>query len=807
MNKNTLPIENDVEKELERLSRENKKMSRQLAIAHDTLDRIKRSSKVTATLSAMIADEKFNQDIFFNLILRHSPNIILIMDENGRFLYCGDSFLKKAGISNFGLISGRGFSKVFKNFLNAAEIRTLNSAMGKSIEEKRSVTLDMTIDFSKKGDPRSFFINFTPMDNSSGDTIGVMAMFHDMTDFLHAQQSEAASRAKSAFLTTMSHEILTPLNAIIGLSEVELQNNLPKNTRQNIDTIYNAGSSLLDIVNNILDISKIESGSFELLPFNYDVSSLINDTVQLNITRIGGKDLSFELFIDDTIPGYLYGDKLRITHILNNLLSNAFKYTEKGKISFRVEWKQTDGDADITFTVSDTGCGIEKKDMEKIFSGYGQLDTLAKRHDEGAGLGLSITKKLVDLMNGTISVESELGRGSVFTVEIRQKIVRNVPMGKEMAEELMHFHFMEKRKTRSKNFIRSYMPYGKVLVVDDVPTNLDVAKGLMLPYGVTVDFADSGKEAIEIIREKKTLYDIVFMDYMMPGMDGMEAVAVIRNDLGTEYARTVPIVALTANALVGNREIFLARGFDDFMAKPIDTMKLDIVLNQWVRDTQDEETLRLAEQAKAQMMEGSKSPDAPRVLEKMSVSGVNLAAGMERYSDETIYLGVLRSFVNHTPGLLSILRNLREENLTEYAITVHGIKGSAYGICANEAGGRAEALERAAKAGDFEAVRVSNEAFLALVETLIADLAELLRKAAEASGANKPKERLPAPDKALLRKLLEAAEHFKSSQMEEAMNELELYEYETDGELVTWLREQMESLEYDAIKKRLGKLN
>ncbi|MCL2009690.1 MAG: ATP-binding protein [Synergistaceae bacterium] len=623
-------------------------------------------------------------------------------------------------------------------------------------------------------------------------------------------EAEAASKSKSHFLATMSHEIRTPLNAVIGLTEIEMQNNHPEGTRKNLETIYKSGASLLGIIDDILDITKIETGNFDLALFNYDIASLVNDVVQLNATRIGLKDISFELSIDETIPIILRGDKLRIKRVLNNLLSNAFKYTEAGKVTFRIEWERLceNGGARLIFTVSDTGVGIKEDNFKKIFSDYSQLDTQANRNVDGTGLGLSVTKRLVDLMDGAITLESEYGKGSAFTVEITQQIIDETPIGKDTTEALVNFHFMEDRGGggKAQNLVRAYMPYGRVLIVDDLPTNLDVAKGLMTPYGLTIDFAGSGKEAIEKIREEKVLYDVVFMDHMMPEIDGIEATRVIRNEIETEYALKVPVVALTANALVGNREMFLANGFNDFLAKPIDVIRLDKVLNKWVRGKQSEATLWLAEQAKAQEVKKTGPPLPSQILDKHSVDGIDLSAGLERYGDETVYLGVLRSFVTHTPGLLSILRNLREGSLTEYAITVHGIKGAAYGICASEAGSRAEALERAAKSGDFETVRLSNGAFIAHLESLIAGLTEVLKHAAEASGADKPKERLPEPESSLLQNLLEAAAHFKSSQMEDVMGELEQYEYETGGELITWLKEQMDNLEYDAMRERLEEL-
>jgi signal transduction histidine kinase/DNA-binding NarL/FixJ family response regulator len=605
-------------------------------------------------------------------------------------------------------------------------------------------------------------------------------------------RSDEENLSKSSFLARMSHEMRTPLNVVIGLSEVELQNDLPKNMRDNLEKIYNSGSSLLGIVNDILDISKIESGNFELVPVRYNIPSLLNDTVQFNIVRVGSKPITFELLVDETIPNSLYGDEMRIKQILNNLLSNAFKYTKEGNVRLKLDWERHGNGALLVFAVSDTGPGIKKESLGRIFSEYYQADNRENRYIEGTGLGLSITKSLVELMGGTIAVESEYGHGSVFSVKIRQEIADATPIGNETAENLRKFRFMDNRSTRGKNLVRTRMPYGKVLIVDDVPTNLDVAKGLMLPYGLEIDLAAGGREAIQKIREEKTRYDVVFMDHMMPDMDGIEATRVIRGTIGTDYARTVPIIALTANALRGNEEMFLSNGFDAFISKPIDIMQLDMALNRWVRDRHGEEARRQEERT-------AEKPAAPAVLEGRRVEGVELSKGVGRYESESAYLQILRSFIVHTPELLGKMREVSGETLAEYAIIAHGLKGASYGICAEAVARQAQVLELAAEEGDFEAIRAYNGAFIESAEGLLSALGDLLRDI----GGNIEKETKGAPDGALLAKLLDAVGYFDFMAMEEILTELERYRYESDGELVAWLRERLDRLEYDEIRKRL----
>ncbi|MDR3231073.1 MAG: response regulator [Synergistaceae bacterium] len=611
--------------------------------------------------------------------------------------------------------------------------------------------------------------------------------------------AEVASESKSAFLANVSHEIRTPLNAILGLSELELREELPAHTRSSLEKILNSGSSLLDMVNDILDISKIESGhGFEITPVDYSVSNLINDVVQLNIVRIESKNIAFRIEIEDTIPATLHGDELRVRQVLSNLLSNAFKYTGEGRVTFRAGWQRRGDNALLAFTVSDTGVGIRKEDTEKLFREYSQLNSRANRNIEGTGLGLAITKHLVEMMDGEIFMKSEYGVGSTFGVHLLQRIVDATPMDRVVAENLRNLRFMENRSNRSKKFARAYMPGGKVLVVDDVPTNLEVAKGFMLPYGLAVDCATSGPEAIEKVRAisddpASKRYDAIFMDHMMPGMDGIEATRIIRGEIDSAYARTVPIIAFTANALAGNREMFLANGFNSFISKPIDIMQLDVELNRWVRDRQSEEVPAEAEPEEAPVDSG--------IFDGLHTEGLDLAAGVRRYESEAVYLGILRSYVTYTTSLLERLARPLD-SLSDYMTAVHGLKGSSFGICAETIGKLAEELEDRARAGDVASVLAGNESFIEKVRKLLEDTGKTIEIASRAS-ESAARARLPEPNRELLEKMLDGARHIRTSQMEETLARLEKYAYDADQELVLWLREKMDNLDYRAIRDRL----
>ncbi|MDR1143619.1 MAG: response regulator [Spirochaetaceae bacterium] len=774
-----------------------KKLTRQLGVQQNTMTRFERASAIRDGLAAKLKEEQTKQEKFMNMMLENSSHIIILLDGDQRFAYCTDTFLKTAGIQSFGLVNGQRFFEVFERFHNKTFSEHAAACIERAMAEEGTVRSEEVLDLTGSGDHRIYTTNTTAMRDKSGRVEGIMILFHDVTETLLAKETaEAASRAKSAFLATMSHEIRTPLNAIIGLSEIQLQRELPEEVLGDLEKIYSSGSILLGIINDILDISKIEAGNLELIPVEYDTPSLINDTIQLNIVRIGSKPITFKLNIDDTIPSKLFGDELRVKQVLNNILSNAFKYTKTGTVTLRIRWEKQGDGACMIFAVSDTGQGIRAEDVDRLFSEYSQLNTRANRKIEGTGLGLSITKRLVGMMDGTITVESEYGQGSTFTVRLCQRIIDARPIGREVAENLRSFRLIETKRSRGKNLVRARMAYGKVLVVDDVPTNLDVAKGLMLPYGLTIDCVLGGQEAIDRIRKEDVKYDAIFMDHMMPGMDGIEAAKIIRTEIGTEYAKTVPIIALTANALAGNEEMFLSSGFNGFLAKPIDIFKLDAALNQWVRDKQTEETLWKAER------ENSAEAAVPSTgfLETVRLEGMDFEAGLKRYGTEEIYMKVLQSYVTHSPELLDKLRFLTRETLPEYTITVHGLKGASYGICAGEIGRDAEELEYAAKAADYEKVSSKNTAFIEKTEAFLEDLRKLLEGTAK--GAEK-KRRAAAPEKALLEKLLDASRRFKPAIMEEVMTELEGCEYESGGELIPWLREQLDNLEYDAIREKL----
>ncbi|MDR3364205.1 MAG: response regulator [Clostridiales Family XIII bacterium] len=622
------------------------------------------------------------------------------------------------------------------------------------------------------------------------------------------EMAEQANGAKSAFLATVSHEMRTPLNAVIGLSELTLATEeLTEPVESNLVKIYHSGATLLGIINDILDLSKVEAGKLDLIPVDYDIPSLINDTVVLNSVRIGSKPIKFNLRIDANMPSRLRGDDLRVKQIFNNLLSNAFKYTKEGEVDWEVKCERDGETVWLTSCISDTGIGITEEDLEKLFSEYGQVDKKSNRKIEGTGLGLSLTKKMVELMGGAITVESEYGKGSAFTIRIKQEYVNDVPIGADVAMKLMSAQYIDDKRDRSARLVRANIPYGRVLVVDDVATNLDVARGLMKPYNMQVDCVSSGKEAIKLLEKGEPRYDAVFMDHMMPEMDGIEATRIIREGIGTDYAQNVPIIALTANAIVGNEEMFLGKGFQAFIAKPIDIIRLDGIINQYVRDKEQEKTLLMEKAGDsgksgevAADAEASEPQGAAGSLAGSFVDGVDLKKGLERFGcDEASYLEVIRSFVKNTPPLLGRMQSVSEANLPEFTVTVHGVKGSCYAICANAVGKMAEALEQAGREGDFHFVERQVAPFAEEAEKLVDNLAEMSRRIGTAAGKPVMKE----PDMGLLAGLGNACRQYSMDRIDEILFELEENEYGDGADLLSWIREKIALAEYAEVSEKI----
>ena len=606
--------------------------------------------------------------------------------------------------------------------------------------------------------------------------------------------AQTAYKVKNRFLANMSHEIRTPLNAIIGLSQAEMEK-AGLDSKENLSSINHSGSLLLGIINDLLDISNIETGEMQLIDSDYSLPMFISSAAEYAKLQLGNKPVKLILETDENLPLKLHGDKQRVKQILCNLLSNAVKFTNDGSIIFRTRFENPDEENfKLIFEIIDTGIGIREKHMEKLFSDYSQADVESTRSAGGIGMGLIITKKLARMMKGDISASSEFGKGSTFTAVIPQKIIDKTVLGKEAVEKLRVFNWKETQGDRIS------LPYARVLVVDDVPTNHAVARGIMRPYKMTIDTVLSGEEAIVLIEKAEVHYDAIFMDHMMPGMDGIETTKRIR-ELGTDYSASIPIIALTANALPENEELFLSNGFNAYMTKPINVNVLNVLLNQWVRN-EEKEKLFAAEQPQEEEEQIQSG-----LLSTYSIQGVDLAAGAAQFGGENNYLEIVKVFVNDTPKLLGDIQKFIDgfrimpaaaaaalESLKNYTITVHGIKGSCYGICATPVGDLAKELEMAAKSQNLGRVLELNNEFIKATGKLVDELKVLFPQKEDSAKIEKP-----FPDRAVLQKLLDAAKSFNINTILDVLDELDQYRYQEDADLVSKLRETAENYEYNEL--------
>ncbi|MDR0517250.1 MAG: response regulator [Fibromonadaceae bacterium] len=596
-------------------------------------------------------------------------------------------------------------NKAVENFLNVK----LENIIGKPCNNWKAdicETPDCGIECVKRGKKQTYFkhnnssykVDIEMLKDLIGETVGFVEVVQDITELeemvKRRADAESMSRAKSVFLARISHEIRTPMNVILGITEIQLRGiELDQKLKEAFTMIYNSANLLLHIINDILDLSKIEAGKMELSPAKYEVASLISDVMQLSFVYSGSKRIEFELDIDENIPFELIGDELRIKQILNNLLSNAFKYTETGTIKLSVSVENEDSsNATLVCSISDTGYGMTEEQRSKIFEEYSRFSLASGHSIEGTGLGMSITQNLVKLMCGRISIESEIDKGSVFTVYLPQKLVGTGVLGKELVENLQKFRLASSKQEKKMQIAYEPMPYGKVLVVDDVETNIYVMQGFLAPYELSVDTARSGFEAIGKVKSGK-VYDIIFMDHMMPRMDGIEAVKIIRN-LGYESL----IVALTANAILGQAEVFLNNGFDGFISKPVDSRQLNLFLKRYIRDRQPPEVIE-----EANRRESKAEPEFK----------------FQKNSMLEIFARDAKRIVPEMNAVLENIKDASEEELRLFAINAHAMKGALANIGEMELSQKAFVLEKAGKERDRDAIKENTNEFLDVLNKII----------------------------------------------------------------------------------------
>ena len=520
---------------------------------------------------------------------------------------------------------------------------------------------------------------------------------------LEKAAADSANKAKGDFLAQMSHEIRTPINAVLGMNEMILRESEDENILEYSGNIQNAGKTLLSLINSILDFSKIEDGKMEIIPVEYDTISLINALINSVSERARSKGLEFVIKADPRLPRMMTGDDVRLGQVIMNLLTNAMKYTEKGRVTFSMSVAERD-ETQVTVLVSveDTGIGIRKEDMGKLIESFSRLEEQRNRNIEGTSLGMAIVTKLLRLMNSALKIESVYGRGSVFSFEIKQGIADPEPIG-ENIERRSDPVVGKKRETRKFTGV-------DVLVTDDNDMNLKVARNLLKLFGIKADLASSGAETIEMMRQKH--YDIVFLDHMMPRMDGIETLDKLRNT-GLVKDDTV-MIALTANAVIGAKKQYLAAGFSDYLSKPIELQRLEKMLAKYlpekaeISEAEDDVPMEFAPVADDEVMEfapcdeEASVEDSGDLLKRLEEAGISVGSAMKYFADdEGFYREMLEEYVSGCEKTMQDMRRALSENSTEsYRITVHSLKSTSRTVGVDDVSELARELENAAKKGD-----------------------------------------------------------------------------------------------------------
>jgi signal transduction histidine kinase/CheY-like chemotaxis protein len=540
------------------------------------------------------------------------------------------------------------------------------------------------------------------------------------------QVARSANEAKSRFLSSISHEIRTPINAVLGFDEMILRESKEEATLAYARDIQSSGKTLLALINDILDFSKIEAGKMEIVPVEYELGSMLNDLYNMSEVRAKEKNLRLTINVNEKIPHILYGDEIRIKQCILNIVTNAVKYTEYGSVTLDVDYEVIDPenpeyedveDISLKIRVRDTGIGIREEDMDKLMSAFERIDVRRNRTVEGTGLGISIVVSLLEMMDSKLEVDSEYGKGSEFSFAIKQRVVDWDPVG-DFASKA------KEAQAEAGNYKESFhAENAKILVVDDTRTNLMVIKGLLKQTRMQVDTATSGMDALEMV--KNTKYNIIFLDHRMPEMDGIQTLHAMEEMEGNVNKDT-PVIALTANAISGSREMYLREGFTNYMSKPVDPVKLEEMILAFLPE--DLVCKKGDEDFDSQGGDFDEEEKAA-YQELLKLSGVDIKAAIERCGSAVVARDVMKDFwlsIDEKAG--AIERYEMEKNIKDFTIYVHGLKSSAKAIGALDLSEKAKYLEACGNGGDIDEIEELTPGLLTLYRSYIKKLEPLMEQ-------------------------------------------------------------------------------
>ncbi len=881
--------------EIERLKKENRVLQQKNERLKKDMDNARilfNERNIVTRKMKQIKEQKLDH---FNLFLKFCKESVIALDSDLRFIYSSDSFLKRIGYEVHRDLTGMHLYEVYSQYRgdeNAKEFCQLCRECLQTHETiERQIEYNSPIDNSRKHTT----IAISPATNEQGELQNLVIVLKDITEFYEMKEkAEIAGKAKTEFLTNMSHEIRTPMNAIVGMVELIMRENISDIVREHVYNIKSASTNLLGIINDILDISKVESGKIELLEDEYEFASIINDITNMAVVRIDEKDIDFLVEVDPTIPYKLFGDEIRLRQIIINLVNNAIKFTTSGYVRLKIDSQRIEyNEVNLKVSVKDTGMGIKSEDMNKLFESFKQVDTRRNRNIEGTGLGLAISKSLVELMGGEIFVESKYGQGSEFSFIVPQKVTNykgfadinndklnqnilvyeeqntyekslkytfeslnlnvdyckseisftNAIYEKKYDHIFTSYKIIEKYKNEilnrnidaklnaminlgegyrivddvtyiqkpiyslpiasilneenisllyakdsNENQVSFIAPEAKILIVDDNAVNLKVACGFMSQYQMEMDTAISGFEALEMVTKKK--YNLIFMDHMMPEMDGLDTTKAIRSISG-EYYKEVPIVALTANAISGAKEMFLSNSMQDFLSKPIDAKKLNNILKRWIPDElkkNPNESLKI-----------DKNKEEKNI--KLNLKYIDYEDSLKKNNlDIDSYIDILKIFLRDGNNKFDNLNHYAKEELKRYIIEVHAIKSSSLSIGAYSLSNKAKLLEEAGKSANIKYIQENHPIFMHEYKEILNSIKENIHNI-ESNEAYNNTEKVEVDKADILSKIDQikaALDDFEADVAKELLEELKFVKLiEENSSIIDKTLELIDMFEYD----------